>query len=290
MKVINSAHSASIFQQHREELLDQYLQRMQRQICGPEENFNTEVPFEEKDVWRCVLEKVLQKASSLRMPKKRVSASNDQFNIFPQLPAELRIEIWELALGFDQLRTVVHCVDERGRRFISNQPISPLLHTCYEARKVYLSHPFRKGVKFAFGSYIHFDFDTIYMIDYEDDKEKFFRFLESPWAHMIQNLAMRKSLACDIPLEGHMSEKQWGMKEFLDSWRRLSVVFHDERTLGEAWEDTSMQLQGLSAREKRKHAEISYARAYMKILNGMMKRFDIQETEYHFVRVVEEED
>ncbi|KAG4427352.1 hypothetical protein IFR05_017164, partial [Cadophora sp. M221] len=97
MKVINSAHSASIFKQHREELLDQYLQQMQRQICGPEQNSNTGVPFEEKDVWRCVLEKVLQKASSLRMPKKRVSASNDQFHKFSQLPAELRIEIWELA-------------------------------------------------------------------------------------------------------------------------------------------------------------------------------------------------
>ncbi|KAL5313642.1 hypothetical protein ACEPPN_018063 [Leptodophora sp. 'Broadleaf-Isolate-01'] len=263
---------------------------MQRQVGWSEQSFTTGLPFEEKDKWRCVLEVVLQKASSPHIPKKRAAASNNQFHKFPQLPAELRIEIWELALGLDRFRTVVHCVDERRGRFISNQPISPVLHTCYEARNVYLSHPFRVGIEFAFGSYVNFEFDTIYMIDYEDDTEKFRRFLQSPCAYMIENLAMQKSLACDIPLEGHMSEKQWEMKQILSSWIELSVVFHDDRTLEEAWGDTGMQLQELSAREKRKHAEIAYARAYMKTLNIMMKRFDIQETEYQFVRVVEEED
>ncbi|KAH7330427.1 hypothetical protein BKA65DRAFT_353868, partial [Rhexocercosporidium sp. MPI-PUGE-AT-0058] len=208
------------------------------------------------------------------------------FPQFSELPAELRIQIWELAFDLDRFsQAAVHCIDERGGRFISNQPISSLLHTCHEARKIYLGHRFRKGVEFAFGTYIDFNVDTFYLINYERDEEKFDRFLESPSAYKIQNLAMRKSLACNIPMEGHMSEKQWEMKNLLNSWVELAVVFNDDRGSEEAWEDIGMRFQDLSAREKRKHAEISYARAYMKSLNSMMARCDTLETNYRFVRL-----
>lgn len=157
--------------------------------------------------------------------------------------------------------------------------MSPLLRACHEARNIYLSHHSRRGVTFDFGTYIDFSYDTVYLIEFENDKDKFLRFLKSPSASKIQNLAMRKSLACDIPLEGHMSEVQWLMKSELESWVKLAIVFHDDRTFEGAWHDVDMQFRDLSAREKKRHAEISYARAYKKKLNMMMRRWDAPETE-----------
>ncbi|PVH77071.1 hypothetical protein DL98DRAFT_424370 [Cadophora sp. DSE1049] len=263
---------------------------MLNKVGWPKGNFTIGLPFDKKDDWRCILEETLQATSFPRLVVKRhFQSSNDGFHKFSQLPAEIRITIWELAFGLDRLSTTVHCIEERRGRFISNQPVSPLLHTCHEARKIYLTHPSRRGVTFDFGTYIDFDYDTVYLIDFEDDKDRFWRFLESPSASKIQNLAMRKSLACEIPMEGHMSEKQWLMKTDLDSWVELSVVFHDDRTPEGAWHDVDMQFRDLSAREKRRHAEIAYARAYTKTLNMMMRGSDIPETEYRFVCVADEE-
>lgn len=288
MKIISTTCCTSRLESNREKLLDQYLDQMLDTLGWPKDDFQKEHSFELKEQLRCLLEGALISFHSLHA-KQRTRAPIYEFHKFSRLPAEIRITIWELAFSLNRTTSTIHCVDERGGRFISNQPVSPLLRICHEARNIYLNHPSRRSLTFDFGTYIDFNKDIVYLIDYEDKEGKFARFIDSPSASKIQKLAMRKSLACEIPIEGHMSEVQWVMKEGLQSWVELSVVFHDNRSLEQAWKDIDMRFRALSAREKRKHAEIAYARAFTKTLNSMMRTFEDPETDYLFVRVVEEE-
>ncbi|KAL2067499.1 hypothetical protein VTL71DRAFT_1924 [Oculimacula yallundae] len=284
MKIINPACTST--RTVREELLDQYLLQLLDKVGWVDQDSLVAQSFDTKDEWR----RILEGAIAIRFEAgstKRTGLASNEFHKFKQLPTEVRLQIWELAFDLDERKTLVHCVDERGGRFISNQPLSVALHTCHEARNLYLSHRTCECATFAFGTYIDFEIDTIYLINYENDAEMFKRFLESPSASQIQNLAMRKSLACDIPMPGHMSDRQFEMLEKLESWTSLAVVFHDRRTREEAWGGVGMRLRHLSAREKRRHAEIAYARFHSKTLNSMMRGVDVDETDYSFVRVVE---
>ncbi|CZS90217.1 uncharacterized protein RCO7_08629 [Rhynchosporium graminicola] len=282
MKIINTG-SPDLLQAIREEQLNQYLAQLLRKYgCLRAQNFLGQ-SFETKEELCYVIEESIVRIFPEDSTTKLLPL-NDQFHTFMQLPPEIRYQIWELAFGLKQQRTVVHCVDERGGKFVSNQPISPALYVCHESRNLFLS---RQNLTFAFGTYVDFNLDTIYLIDYEEKADKFRRFLESPSAHHIQKLAMRKSLVCEIPMLGHMSESQWEMKGLLKSWVELAVVFHDERDLETVWKDVGQRFIDLSARAKRRYAEISYARAYTKALNSMMTANGVAETRYRFVRVIE---
>lgn len=289
IKIIRTACCTSPLESNREELLNEYLDQMLDKLGWPKDDFQKEHSFGLKEPLRCLLEEALKISFRSLHAAQRFHAPTNEFDKFSHLPAEIRIAIWKLAFGLDQTPPTVYCVDERGGRFISNQPVSPLLRTCHEARNIYLNHPSRKFLTFDFGTYIDFNKDVVYLIDYEDKEGKFARFIDSPSASKIQKLAMRKSLACEIPIEGHMSEVQWVMKEGLQSWVELSVVFHNKRSPEQACRDTDMRFRTLSAREKRKHAEIAYARAFTKTLNSMMRTLEDPETDCLLVRVVEEE-
>lgn len=60
------------------------------------------------------------------------------------------------------------------------------------------------------------------------------------------------------------------MMEHMAQWRELAEVSRDEREVEATWYDLSITFVDLSAKQKRKHAEISYARAFMSRLDVMM--------------------
>jgi hypothetical protein len=85
------------------------------------------------------------------------------FPQFLELPQELRLIIWTHAME-DHLKPRTHIISKKNGQFISNQDISVLLSICSESRTAYL----RAGNEFAFGTYLNFDIDIIYIRDFPD--------------------------------------------------------------------------------------------------------------------------
>jgi hypothetical protein len=188
------------------------------------------------------------------------------FQIFTRLPAELRVRIWEIVMEPHLLFSRIHCVQERSSRFISNQPLSPLLHVCRESRNFYIEST---QTTFAFGSYINFSRDIIYIPDSNTPQGFLQRFLPSYDARLIQKLAVVKEAFIDLPLEGSPHTYHLKLREWLPNWREWIIVFGDDRSSDDYWPDTEMVFRTLSAREQRKRAERSYARAMAKMYNSV---------------------
>lgn len=91
------------------------------------------------------------------------------FHLFPTLPSEIRIKVWNLALSLPRVVTV-SCEKERLNRtrrfaksFISQTAVPALLHTCRESRlEGFLTYvPMFKTDTSPNYTYISFEHDTI---------------------------------------------------------------------------------------------------------------------------------
>ncbi|KAK0128287.1 hypothetical protein ONS95_000262 [Cadophora gregata] len=120
-----------------------------------------------------------------------------EFHLFPTLPSELRIKIWETVLSSPR---IVHINCEKGviksnqqqtrfiKSFLSSTPIPPTLHVCresrYEALSIYKTHfatfksnytPYHKTLKAPNYIYVAFGQDTIRcsdnLLEYFDNVE-----------------------------------------------------------------------------------------------------------------------
>lgn len=211
------------------------------------------------------------------------------FSSFRHLPIEIRICIYELCFTPD-LMPKIHCVDERisdraqkGSRFVSNQPMSPFLHVCRESRAYYL---FMSKASFAFGTYVNFSLDTIYIPDLAFREQQFPRFLVCPSAKKIERLALRKDFYCNLPGREIMWDNYLDMLCALPQWRELVFVFNDEWTRTEVWEERSLSFRDLSAREKRYGpgaCERGFARQWAAILNRISSHIGLGQIRYRFV-------
>lgn len=198
---------------------------------------------------------------------------------FCDLPAELRLKIWEIASSYLNVPRV-HCIKELPGKngFISNQPVSALLHVCRESRLCYFEttstkFPFKtsyiKHIEFAFKTYINFEIDIIYIAGIHNERKAFSRWLICFDTWHIRNLAMTKELYCKLPVHGRIYEAH--MKLYTrDDDVRIIVVFQDNRELGEIWSDLDMTFRDLTAKQKRSgrgaHA-VMYTRKLMKVRN-----------------------
>jgi hypothetical protein len=105
------------------------------------------------------------------------------FHLFPMLPSELRLKIWNLALSTPRVVTI-SCEREMldrtrrfARSFVSQSAVPALLHTCRESRFEGLSTytPLFKTDASPIYTYVSFEHDTIQcadsILEYIGDKE-----------------------------------------------------------------------------------------------------------------------
>jgi hypothetical protein len=204
------------------------------------------------------------------------------FKRFARLPPELRVRIWEMVMEHHLLPRI-HCIEERNSRFLSNQPLSPLLHACHESRVCFLNST---QTTFAFGSYLNFSRDIIYIYDGNNPEGFLQRFLPSFDARLVQKLAIVKEEFAHLPLEGSPSTYHRKLREWLPNWREWIIVFEDYRSSEDCWVETEMVFKALSARYQRKRAEIGDARSTAKMYNTIWREplefryvvFDVMET------------
>lgn len=211
------------------------------------------------------------------------------FSSFSHLPIEIRICIYKVCFIPD-LMPKIHCVDERisdraqnETIFVSNQPMSPFLHVCRESRAYYL---FISKASFAFGTYVDFSLDTIYIPDLAFREQQFPRFLVCASAKKIERLAMRKDFYCNLPGREIMWDNYLDMLCALPQWSELIFVFNDEWTRTEVWEERSLSFRDLSAREKRYGpgaCERGFARQWAAILNRISSHIGLGQIRYRFV-------
>jgi hypothetical protein len=100
-------------------------------------------------------------------------ATPSSFHLFPQLPSELRLKVWNLALSVPRVVSVT-CQRERphGTRrfvksFLSKTGVPPILHACRESRlEGFLTYkPMFKTDSSPNYTYISFENDTITCAD-----------------------------------------------------------------------------------------------------------------------------
>jgi len=271
----------------RNQFLDLEIERLQEEI-GVRERIGIHLPVKLKEQFLTVLENFINVHAKLKNIQEKTQLQQRlqarEFTSFNSLPAELRLKIWEFTFA-SHTQPRVHYVrianlsGDRDVTFISNQPVSPILHTNHESR----SHYFLKTLStFAFETYINFDTDIVYIPDFEERRLSFREFLDFKDSQKIQKLALRKNFFCDIPLPGHFSSKHLEMTDSLWDWNQMLVIFEDKRPAIEVWKDTSMVFREFSAREKRATAERSYARQQCKVLNGMLEGIDEETMDFRF--------
>jgi hypothetical protein len=87
----------------------------------------------------------------------RTQMQDARFQVFSLLPLELRLKIWRFTME-PHTHPRIHCVDRKRGHFISNQVISPLLHTCVESRAAYFE---ALEPTFMFQTYVNLNMDII---------------------------------------------------------------------------------------------------------------------------------
>jgi hypothetical protein len=274
MKIINNS-KPDRKPPDRSQFLGLEINRLHEEI-GVKERIRHSLPVSLQEQYLGLLENFIAAHGTLKKlkeaAKEQRGTKDGGFTCFQSLPTELRLKIWRFAFA-SYLCPRVHCIDVRTSKghklkFMSNQPVSPLLHTNRESRAHYL---FTTQMTFAFETYINFKIDTIYIPDFEDRRGSFRKFLNFEESKKIQKLALRKDLSCQIPLPGHMSMAHFEMIECPEAWRQMIVIFEDERYPKDAWQDVNMEFREFSAKEKRARAERSYARGWCKALSGMVR-------------------
>lgn len=295
MKIINSSRpdrkplDRSVF-------LDLEILRLLEEI-GVKDHLRPTLPVTFKEEYLGVLENFIAAHGTLKKQQEVAQleqcTKNRSFTCFNLLPTELRIKIWGFAFA-SHLQPRVHCIDVRisdnydhKAIFISNHPISPILHANHESRSLYL---FETRTTFAFETYINFNTDIIYIPDFAERRSTFRNFLDWEESRQIQKLALRKDFFCDIPLPGHMSMAHCEMIDHLWDWKQMIVVFEDYRSEEEVWGDVDMVFREFSARKKRARAERSYSRQQCKVLNMMMKTLGEETMDFRFGQFESRED
>jgi hypothetical protein len=209
---------------------------------------------------------------------------HDNFSKFPELPKELRLEIWQHAIE-DYTTPRVHIITKKRGQFISNQDISPLLSTCSESRGLFQS----LGFQFGFGTYVKFDTDVIYIRPFsnsggngpwyaygggmlarhrqnlEDEivtkgaagneqctqaaPVTFQSFLEDKSTKNIRRLAMTVDFFLYTPVAYKKLELHSLMREKMPLWTETLLVHNDTREQGLAWKDTNVSFRDCPHRE-----------------------------------------
>lgn len=99
----------------------------------------------------------------------------DIFHLFPLLPTELRLKIWQLVLCTPRAVTITVQKAPFHRRtpeiprivksFSSDPPVPPLMHACSESRLEALPFYTQSFITAKSRTYISFDFDVLHMAD-----------------------------------------------------------------------------------------------------------------------------
>jgi hypothetical protein len=208
--------------------------------------------------------------------KERASLqAKSSFTYFNKLPLELRFKVWQYTFE-SEIQPRVHCIrqlcagdqDDHQHIFHSNQPVSLITQVCQESRNFYIS---KTKTKFAFETFINFDTDTIYYYNKEPTRDEWVRFLEYEDTLLIRNLAMVDHVFCNLPRpeEEHFSSQHWEMTQCAAAWRRMDLVFEDNRPLQDIWEDRSLKFRELANREVRNSRAGGYARKHVAFLNRL---------------------
>lgn len=198
--------------------------------------------------------------------------SESRFHLFPKLPQELQLKIWEFAARAEK-EPKVHCIDiSTNGPFFSNQGLPPLTRASSPSRSVYLAQTGREP---AFSTYVNFQTDIIYarrfeqmphertdlgnLDDYdlfgpEDYTDRLERFLGCKNADKIQRLAVTCDFFCQTRYFDINStwELHLNMKSRMPLWREFVFVFHDDRFGTWAWRDAGASFKDMTAREKRR--------------------------------------
>jgi hypothetical protein len=189
----------------------------------------------EKALERCALQ-TLDLNRSLPSPPPPPT-----FTCFGRLPPELRLKIWDYATE-KHCRERIHAVyitnanleyyngldlrddfetipkttpKEEPWKFVSNLTVHPALYVNRESRTHYIS---RTRAQFAFGTYINFETDIVFVPEREYDEYSEIsvpQFLLHESSKHIRPLAMPNTLFCNIPgtpRRQHMSSKHYEMR------------------------------------------------------------------------------
>jgi hypothetical protein len=226
-----------------------------------------------------------QKLKQLQQHSPLQGSAEDRGISFNNLPTELRLKIWEFAFA-SHTEPRLHCVNLQKSKsspdretFISNHPVSPILHTNRESR----SHYFHKTqLTFAFETYINFDYDIVYVPELQDRQAHFRKFLDFKDSRRIQKLALRKDFFNDMPIPGHFSSNHLELKRCLSEWKQIIIIFEAKRPWGELWTDLTVRFKEFSSREKRKRAERGYTRKVCQVLNGMVEEYEEEPMDFRF--------
>ena len=269
-----------------DQILDQEIERLQNEI-GVKERIVIPLPLHLKRQYLSVLENLVEARAERKNIQEeaqlQLSLRARDFPRFNELPKELRIKIWGYASA-SHTKPRIHCLkivdsrSSRGASFISNQPVSPILHANHESRSCY---HFETHPTFAFETYINFDTDIVYIPGFGNGHSVFRKFLYLKDVAKIQKLAMRKT-SFSIPRERPYFSNQLEMRKYFPDWRQVILIFDDQRPEEEIWKDTSVTFRELSAKEKRKPAERSHIRGHCRVMNNMMAQMKEETVDYRF--------
>lgn len=269
MKIINYEVSRPARQPRDElELVDDVIRDLQDKIGLQNPSISNASPLSAKyDYFEALLNFAQQytvfQAAELEAQQQEKHRKSSFWG-FTLLPVELRNQIWDHAMA-SHIRPRVHIIVEINSNFISNQPISPLLHACAESRNLVSPH-----FMIAYQTYVNFDIDTIYLPTLRPH-EPFLRFLECDSTKYLQTLAISKDLCCNIPLPGHFSTNHLKMQACMPVWRETLVIFDGDQLSLDTLLHPSVVFRELSARDQRRSAAVAYARVVVRLLMKVTK-------------------
>lgn len=177
-------------------------------------------------------------------PASPASAGNQRTS-FSSLPYELRHMIYHAAISTHhepRIHTILPS-NEDSTIFKSNQPTPALLHLCHESRALYLSLTTKI---FAYGTYIDFSVDTLYLADCPNPTATSDGFeaikqlgRNAALAPLVKRLAVRDSfwlrpttISRTIAIDAWNVVLKYGT---MSSLEEMSIVFGDERSAKEKW-------------------------------------------------------
>ncbi|KAF7943416.1 hypothetical protein EAE96_011342 [Botrytis aclada] len=212
------------------------------------------------------------------------------FPSFQQLPAELRLDIWEYAFAEDLLPKVHHLNNTNRNTgkitdsITSHLPFSNIVQVCKESREWYLS---RTQNSWAFGTYVNFYTDILYLTkQVEASRNLYETLLSCPHMTKVQNLALRRTFLTDNPQNAFTQvEASKYIREKTPSLKNIYVVINEIRDSTVIDQDNDIKFQHLSARQKRKWVDIGYARTWLKWVNKHMIDRGYNCVNHHFVMV-----
>ncbi|QSZ31488.1 hypothetical protein DSL72_001053 [Monilinia vaccinii-corymbosi] len=223
-------------------------------------------------------------------PTAPLEVGDRTFPSFKRLPVELRLDIWEYVFAEDLLPKVHHLnsTDRHTGRITdsatSHLPFSNIVHVCRESREWYLS---RTHNTWAFGTYVNFQSDIIYLTQQIEESTLLYKnLLSNPHMMNVQNLAMRRTSLTDNPQKTFTHIEAFAnMRENLPSLKNIYVVMNEIRKSTIIDQDRDIRFKHLSARQKRKWIDVGYARKWLRWLSEKMTERGYRSVDPHFVMV-----